>query len=60
MKYCTACERNVSPKKKFNWVIFVLGLLSAGIISTLYVIYYFLFQKRQCPICYGKSFTKSA
>lgn len=53
VKYCIACNRNVTPRKKFNWlpVIFVIGIF-------FYVPYYILFKKKKCPICTGTHFGK--
>jgi len=49
VSYCPSCKRNVTPKKKFNWLIciFLCGIF--------YIIYYLL-QKPVCPICNGTSF----
>ena len=52
-KYCIGCNREVKgTKSKFNWIIFILGLLSLGVISVVYVLYYWLFKrKNKCSIC---------
>ena len=52
VRYCGNCERYVTPQKKFNWWIFILGgLISWGLISLIYLIYYFAVKKAVCPIC---------
>ncbi len=59
MKYCTLCKRYVEPTKKFNWAIFLLGLLTFGIVSVIYLLYYlFIAKKAFCPICGTKQLTK--
>jgi len=50
-RYCPYCKRLVEPQKKFNWAIFLLGLLTVGIISFIYLIYYLLKTPTKCPIC---------
>ena len=52
MRYCKECERKVKGTKKFSWVIFLLGLLTFGTLSILYLIYYILAKRAtKCPIC---------
>jgi uncharacterized membrane protein len=51
IRFCNLCERNVGAQKKFNWTIFLLGVLTFGIISTMYLIYYILKSSDICPIC---------
>lgn len=58
MKYCTLCKRYVEPTKKFNWAIFLLGLLTFGTISVIYLLYYLFFAKKVCPICGTKQLIK--
>jgi len=53
-KHCNDCKRNITPVKKFNWGWFLGGLLTFGIISTLYLIYFIVKGKNVCPICNGK------
>jgi len=57
MKYCTACQRPVKGvKSKFSWAIFLLGLLTFGILSILYTIYYLVFKKNnKCSVCQLKT-----
>ena len=52
MKYCVHCQRNVKPEKKFSWVAFILCL------GVFYLPYYFVFKRKQCPICAGAEFEK--
>ncbi len=55
-KYCKSCEQEVKGNKKFSWVIFILGFLTFGILSALYVIYYLIFKRsNKCPICGTKT-----
>lgn len=51
IRFCNLCDRNVAPRKKFNWTIPILGLLTFGIISIMYLIYYVLKPANACPIC---------
>lgn len=51
-KWCLACERTVSPQKKFNMLGFIF---LAGI---FYLPYYFL-KSKKCPICNGTNFANS-
>ena len=50
-RYCPYCKRLVEPVKKFNWAIFLLGFLTVGIVSVIYLIYYLLKRPTKCPIC---------
>ncbi len=59
MKYCSLCQRYVEPQKKFSWAIFLLGFLTLGIISVIYLVYYLIFaSKKYCPICKGTKMEK--
>lgn len=59
MRYCTLCQRYIDPTKKWSWAIFLLGFLTAGIVSLIYLIYYLIFAKKKyCPICKSKRITK--
>jgi RNA polymerase subunit RPABC4/transcription elongation factor Spt4 len=53
VKYCMDCKRNVTPRKKFNWlpVIFVIGI-------PFYLPYYLFIKRKKCPICTGTQFSK--
>lgn len=53
-KYCIACQRNVTPRKKFNWlvVIFLFGFI-------WYLPYYWFIKSKRCPICTGTNFKRS-
>lgn len=55
MRYCVACQRSVRPLKHFSWVAFLLWCLT-GIGGFVYLLYYLIFKRRECPICRGKSF----
>ena len=57
MKYCGNCKQLVTPTKKFSWAVFLLGLLTLGIISVIYIIYYLAFKKRVCPMCESTNWT---
>jgi predicted nucleic acid-binding Zn ribbon protein len=50
MKYCKNCQQEVKGQKKFNWIIFILGLLCFGVGGIVYLIYYGL-KRKHCPIC---------
>ena len=49
MKWCIACQRNVTPVKDFNWLVFIF------LCGLLYLPFYFA-EKPKCPICKGTSF----
>lgn len=52
MRYCTLCKRYIDPTKKFNSAIFLLGLLTFGVVSVIYLLYYLIFAKKKyCPLC---------
>lgn len=51
IRFCNLCDRNIAPRKKFNWTIFLLGFLTFGIISTIYLIYFIVKPSNSCPIC---------
>jgi hypothetical protein len=51
IRFCNLCDRNVAPKKKFNWSIFLVGLLTFGIVSTMYLIYFIVKPADACPMC---------
>jgi len=55
MRFCTYCKREVKGTKKFNWIIFILGLITFGVVSIAYLIYYLLKRSTKCPICGGKT-----
>ena len=60
IKFCNLCDRNVAARKKFNWTIFLLGIiLSVGIISGLYLIWFVMKGSDQCPICGNTSLLSS-
>ncbi len=47
--YCTLCKRNITPEKKFNWVVFVF-------LCGIFYVPVYLMQKAKCPICKGTAF----
>jgi uncharacterized protein (DUF983 family) len=50
MKYCAECDRNVKPRKQFSFPWFIIMCLT-GIGGIVYVLYYALLKRKQCPIC---------
>lgn len=48
-KWCHDCGRNVTPEKKFNWLVFLF------LCGLLYLPFYLL-KGSHCPICKGKNF----
>lgn len=48
---CNSCGKDVMPTKKFNWFIFILGFVTFGIISFIYLIYYMTKDNKVCPVC---------
>jgi len=55
MKYCMACNQNVTPTKKFSVLWFLINCLWL-IGGVFYVLYYFTIKKKVCPICNGSQF----
>jgi len=55
MKYCKYCKRKVKGTKKFSWLIFILGLLTCGVVSVVYLIWYMFKRSNKCPICGAKT-----
>lgn len=51
IRFCNLCDRNVSPIKRFNWTIFLIGFLSFGIISFFYLCHFIAKGGDTCPIC---------
>lgn len=47
--WCPACSRPVAHWKPFNWLLFLLLILT-GIGWAFYIIYH-IFQSPHCPIC---------
>lgn len=47
--YCTLCQRNVVPARKFNWLVFIF-------LCGLFYLPFYLNQKPKCPICQGTAF----
>lgn len=50
-KYCEACERFVTPKRKIGIGTFLLVLITGG-----FWLFTILFYSKRCPICNGKAF----
>ncbi len=51
MKYCKNCQQKVKPVKKFSWITFLLGCLLFGVGGAVYLLYYWILKRKQCPIC---------
>lgn len=51
-KWCVLCGRNVVPRKRFNWVAFIL------LLGIFYLPFYWL-QRPHCPICGGTRFERA-
>jgi hypothetical protein len=51
LSYCPACKRNIGAKKVFSWTWFLLGLLTYGVFSALYLVWYVLKSSDACSIC---------
>jgi len=49
VRWCNLCQRNVVPRKNFNWFAFLI------LLGIFYAPFYLL-QGPRCPICNGKSF----
>jgi len=49
--WCNLCNRNVTPEKEFNWILF---LFLCGI---PYLLYYLVIKKSVCPICHARNFS---
>jgi hypothetical protein len=52
IKHCNVCERNVTPEKKFNWLLFIF------LCGIFYIPFYILASKK-CPICSSTTFSKA-
>ena len=53
VKYCTLCQRNVTPKRKIG-VGTLIGIIFTGFIWLLFIPFY----KKRCPLCQGDKLTK--
>lgn len=51
VKYCNLCVRNVTATKRFNWTIALIGLLTFGFVTFIYLCYYIAKSGDTCPIC---------
>ena len=47
--WCNLCNRNVTPKKDFNWLVFIF------LCGLFYLPFYFL-KPSTCPICSSDNF----
>ena len=47
--WCNLCNRNVHPKKDFNWLVFIF-------LCGFFYIPLYLLKGRRCPICKGANF----
>lgn len=47
VRYCNECQRKVTPEIKWGWG----GFFTFG---PLYLIYYWIFKPKSCPICNSK------
>lgn len=56
MRWCIYCERSVRPIKHWSWLAFLAWCLT-GIGGIVYLLYYLLLKRKECPICRGKRFT---
>lgn len=56
MRWCVLCEKMVYPQKHWSWAAFLLLFLLFGAGLWLYLPYYLLLKRPQCPSCGGKSF----
>lgn len=52
--YCPYCGVDVQTKKKFNWIIFILGAICLGVGAIIYLIYYWIKSKSFCVRCNSK------
>lgn len=59
IRFCNLCNRNINPIKRFNWTIFLIGLLSAGIISFMYLCFFIAKGGDTCPICKNRKLQSS-
>lgn len=48
IKYCTLCNRNVTPKRKIG-IGTLICILFTGFIWVLFIPFY----KKRCPLCHG-------
>lgn len=59
MKYCVYCDKMVLPQKQWSPAAFWLLMILAGAGLWLYLPYYLLFKRKQCPSCGGKKFLQA-
>ncbi len=51
-KYCPQCKRNVTPKKEFNWLVFIF-------LCGIFYLPVYIFKSSRCPMCNGTEFQKA-
>lgn len=63
MKHCIPCDRPVRPIKPVSWITLIITVLIAiflpliGVpLVLLYLAYYVVFKRKECPICRASSF----
>lgn len=63
MHYCPHCKRNVAGIKRLSvmaWILIVLlSGFTLGLFLVLFIPYYVLFKRRQCPICWTADLQKA-
>lgn len=48
--FCELCQRNVTPAKDFNWLVFLF-------LCGIFYLPFYLAQAPKCPICRGTQFS---
>lgn len=62
MQWCIHCEKMVYPQKQWSWAAFFIWTILLGGLGGLiiYLPWYLIFKRGQCPSCGGKSFKPHA
>lgn len=55
MKKCVYCDKAIKPRKRFSIGWFLVFCLT-GIGGLIYILYYALLKRAECPICGGDRF----
>lgn len=55
IKYCSMCQQDIEPKRKFSWPLFIffffISGFSFGIPVLLYLLWYCVKGPDSCPNC---------
>lgn len=57
--YCNTCKKNTLTANHFSWRWFLGGILTGGVISVLYLVYYIVTGDKKCKECGGGDYCKA-